>query len=328
MFSTKAWLKCRRLEPSMMTRLEMSLVIVATFLMVAIVISYVCRGGHQASPGGAAETSPADRERVFRPPDVVAPIADDDYESWRPPVLPSRLKSAQQDDQELIEHIRSSWILPPPARSPRRLNHPEKYDHSEYGQSFVIDKLLHGLDHGIYVDVWAGNGETDSNTLFLEKDRHWDGLLVEPNPDHFRSLIGKRRHAYAVNACVSPTTTPSVLNLTYGGSERSGSRSAFVQCFPLYSLIRALDIRRVDYLSIRSQLELEILKTLPLQDPDKLTVVTLTVETHINRNRRQTLATNEEVKILMTSYGYRWVDAGERINKRNVILQRKNTLTK
>ena len=312
-------------KPGDMSRSEAGLVIFASLLMAALVISYVHQGEALDGVSSFQHRASALRgssEKVQQFPEVTV-IQEDRYEEWMPPSLPQNLKLASQESAELVKHIRTSWILAPPAQTLRRLNHPEKYDHSEYGQSFVVDKLLRGLEKGFYVDVWAGNGETSSNTLFMEKDRHWHGLLIEPNPQQYRKLVGKRRQAYILQACVSPTTRPSVLNLTYGDDL---DRTVLVQCFPLYSILQAMGVQHIDYLSIKSEHELDILKTLPLGQNKPLNIETITIETHVTSKRKAILAKNEAIKELMTSHGYRWVDAGERINRKNVILQKDREL--
>ena len=53
---------------------------------------------------------------------------------------------------------------------------------SQYGQDQFIDKLLNQNRNGFFVEIGGYDGETFSNSLFLEKERRWSGLLVEANP--------------------------------------------------------------------------------------------------------------------------------------------------
>jgi hypothetical protein len=46
----------------------------------------------------------------------------------------------------------------------------------------LIDKLLNQKRNGFFVEIGGYDGETFSNSLFLEKERGWSGLLVEANP--------------------------------------------------------------------------------------------------------------------------------------------------
>ena len=62
---------------------------------------------------------------------------------------------------------------------------------------------------GTFLEAGAYDGEFLSNTLALEFEYKWRGILVEPNPKYFRRLIKKNRKAYAINACLSTKPWPS-----------------------------------------------------------------------------------------------------------------------
>lgn len=51
---------------------------------------------------------------------------------------------------------------------------------SQAGQDQVIDRHFKGKRGGTFVDVGAYDGITGSNSLFFEKWRGWNGVLVEP----------------------------------------------------------------------------------------------------------------------------------------------------
>ena len=53
------------------------------------------------------------------------------------------------------------------------------------------------------MEAGAFDGETASNTAYLETVLDWTGLLVEMNPLYFTQLIGKNRNAYCLQACLS-----------------------------------------------------------------------------------------------------------------------------
>jgi FkbM family methyltransferase len=48
--------------------------------------------------------------------------------------------------------------------------------------------------NGVFVEVGVGNGEAYSNTLLLERNYNWDGVLCEPSKG-FHSLIRANRRA-------------------------------------------------------------------------------------------------------------------------------------
>ena len=61
---------------------------------------------------------------------------------------------------------------------------------------------------GFFVEAGAMDGEFLSNSLFLEKEKGWKGLLVEPNAQIFQDLLGKNRKAWSINCCLSTKPNP------------------------------------------------------------------------------------------------------------------------
>lgn len=65
--------------------------------------------------------------------------------------------------------------------------------HSQLVQDIVCVLVCEQKREGYFVEVGVGDGETLSNTLLLERDFGWRGILAEP-ADRFESAIrGKRR---------------------------------------------------------------------------------------------------------------------------------------
>jgi len=54
------------------------------------------------------------------------------------------------------------------------------------------------------VECGAYDGETSSNSLPLEYNRQWTGVLIEPNPYYYTQILGKSRNVWSLNACLSP----------------------------------------------------------------------------------------------------------------------------
>lgn len=74
--------------------------------------------------------------------------------------------------------------------------------HSQYGQdAFVGDVLFRGRA-GVFVDVGARDGVANSNTAYLERQRGWTGIAIEPHPDLFAALQACRT-CRCVNAAAS-----------------------------------------------------------------------------------------------------------------------------
>ena len=57
--------------------------------------------------------------------------------------------------------------------------------------------------NGFFIEAGAYDGEVYSNSLLFEKKLNWTGLLVEPNPDNFKSLLSKNRKSYSIETCLS-----------------------------------------------------------------------------------------------------------------------------
>jgi hypothetical protein len=99
-------------------------------------------------------------------------------------------------------------------------------------------------------------------------ERNWTGILIEPIPSFFQKLLTKKRHVFALNACIGgklPLVAKfriasslsvrlsqmtdnldksiKMLNLENGGY-------VYVPCFSLQTVLKALEIENVDYFSL------------------------------------------------------------------------------
>ena len=87
-----------------------------------------------------------------------------------------------------------------------------------------------------------------------------DGILIEANPTYFKTILQTKRRDFMLNACLSPTRKATTLNFTQYGlgggltdlisiEQReffSYKRKPIeIQCFPLYSIMSALEIERL-----------------------------------------------------------------------------------
>ncbi|KAK8747571.1 hypothetical protein OTU49_016464 [Cherax quadricarinatus] len=183
------------------------------------------------------------------------------------------LEGAPQHHPDLVTYIRQLHLVHP-ATAPYNLNNPNTTDFSQNGQSKVVAKILRGKRGGFFVEAGAYNGEELSNTLYLERELGWKGLLVEPDPWNFWALRKRSRKAHSIHACLSPNPFPREVSFkqsdTMGHivsrSEEGGRQGIYarVKCFPLYSLLLALNSTHVDFLSLDVEgAELQVLKTVP-----------------------------------------------------------------
>jgi len=60
--------------------------------------------------------------------------------------------------------------------------------------SFINFKDYLDFNDGIYFEAEAADGENQSNTLFLETEKNWSGILMEPRNSDFQSLIKKKKY--------------------------------------------------------------------------------------------------------------------------------------
>ncbi|XP_033762187.1 uncharacterized protein LOC117343795 [Pecten maximus] len=197
---------------------------------------------------------------------------------------------AAMDEPRLIEIIRNHFIVPP-SKEQYNLKNPDRLDYSN-GQTPFIDSRLNYIEGGFYVECGALNGEQGSNSLFFEKVRKWNGLLIEADPSNYDALTTKHRKAFTMHACLNPRPYPAVMtfNKAFNRGRVVHDQEARnwikkqniqadpvqVQCLPLYSILLALNQTTVDFFSLDVEGdELNVLKTIPF---DKVNIKMLTVE--------------------------------------------------
>ncbi|XP_047483529.1 protein Star-like [Penaeus chinensis] len=127
----------------------------------------------------------------------------------------------------------------------------------------------------------AVDGEIFSNSLYFERALNWTGLLVEPNPEDYQTLTTRGRKAYSIHAAVSPKNTSgmSIFNRRrqlFGRLGPDEGTGIPVWRFPLYTMLAALNVTVVDFLSLDVEGdELEVLRTIPW---DRITIRLMCVE--------------------------------------------------
>ncbi|XP_012229500.2 uncharacterized protein [Linepithema humile] len=191
--------------------------------------------------------------------------------------------------QNLLTDVRQNWII-------WNHNENESYDLQEpnvedpsMGQSTVIREILNEMKNGFFIECGAYDGETRSNTLFLERFNGWSGLLIEADPINFTKMLQKNRRAYLSPTCLSVINSPSVKfflmaknvgrlhepeNTTQDAPTNSPDvaytgKHIRVQCFPLSVYIAALGVKTVDYFSLDVEgNEIDVLETIPFNEVD------------------------------------------------------------
>ena len=117
--------------------------------------------------------------------------------------------------------------LIPPSKDPYDLRiHKSDIDSDIYNRKklfgflFLKEKLEKmyplsgGKRNGFFVEAGAHDGEYTSNTLYLELNLNWTGLLVEPQSKKFQTLLSKNRKTWNSNCCLSTKPYPFQVSFT------------------------------------------------------------------------------------------------------------------
>ncbi|KAK7083834.1 hypothetical protein SK128_014576 [Halocaridina rubra] len=256
-----------------------------------------------------------------------------------------KIEGSFQEDPQLVDYIRHHMLRPP---SPHgyNLENPGKIHFSQEDQSEYADKTyFRGMKDGFFIEAGAVDGEYLSNTLYFERELGWRGLLIEPFPNSYSSLLKKNRKAYSINAALSSTTAASEVSLLINGgigelsqmmqrestptaeaakgkskedAKSNGNSRLFysimsylvpesvvhvetikVKAVPLYSILLALNVTVVDFLSLDIEsFEVKVLQTLPW-DKVKFRLMCIEVN-HIPEGL-------EYLKKFLTAKGYKFL---------------------
>jgi len=171
-----------------------------------------------------------------------------------------------QDDPCILNIIRNHFLYPP-SKEPLNLENPQD-ENPSMGQAQSVLTILENKRKGFFVECGALDGEIRSNTLFMEQNLDWEGILIEGDPQNFKSVLTKHRRAWSVPACLSPSPYPKTVkfnqNFNQGRISESQIEGVQVQCLPFYSILAALNRTEVDYFSLDIEGdELAVLKTIP-----------------------------------------------------------------
>ena len=209
-------------------------------------------------------------------------------------------------------------------------------EYTFFSISNVVILLL--ISGGFFVECGASDGEDDSNTLFFERRRNWTGLLIEPNTITFKRLLGKNRNVLSLNACLNTENKTAVhlFDVTYelGGivsemlpehknSIMNKSAKVEVQCFPFFSIMKAVQRTHIDLLSLDVEgAELGILQTLPFSE---LTIDVILVEYQVYDSRAAGERRLKDIASFMANTGiYEYVG---KYRELDMLFERKSNTT-
>jgi FkbM family methyltransferase len=171
---------------------------------------------------------------------------------------------------------------------------------SQWPQDLWVMNETGGKRDGFFVEFGAADGLASSNTLMLEKDLNWRGVLCEPVPSAYDELVENRPDAVCVHAAVSVddrpeyafSVVPHIIQLSTISAFKSGDLHADLRAESTEITVPAIDVNDliakgepadnvVDYLSIDTEGgELEILQRV---DFDRWRIRTITVEHNLRK---------------------------------------------
>ena len=187
-----------------------------------------------------------------------------------------------------------------------------KISSAQLFQDLLVVHLLGGKRAGFFVEFGATNGLDLSNTLLLENNYGWRGILAEP-AKRWRSELMANRQANIEFQCVwsesgkkisfSETSYGELSTITdfvgsdYHEEARRGAIVYEVETISLNDLLAKYNAPRIiDYMSIDTEgSEFEILSKFDFENYD---VSILTIEHNFTKNR-------ENIKMLMQEKGYK-----------------------
>jgi FkbM family methyltransferase len=142
-------------------------------------------------------------------------------------------------------------------------------------------EILRYLDYndGFYIEAGSNDGIVQSNTLTLEKEMDWHGILIEPSPNAYNECLknrGNKNNIIIHGALVSDTYKGNTIMGDFyghpmnsvGGKRLSQQQYANIEV-PAYTITQILNyfnIDKVDFFSLDTEgYELEILRGLDFE---------------------------------------------------------------
>lgn len=214
--------------------------------------------------------------------------------------VPEEFPLLPAEDPGLREYVKRR-LLRPPAVGDYNLSKPDRTHFSQYSQSQVASQLLQGLNKGFFLEAGALDGEDKSNTLYFERELSWTGLLVEPDPSQYRTLVSKKRKAFSINAAFSLSNASDIVKFVprrgLGHLDPDSKKGIPVKTVPIATILRALDVTQIDFFSLDIEgAELKVLATFPW-DEVKIRLMCIEVN-HVGKER---------VSSFMEKRGYMYV---------------------
>ena len=176
---------------------------------------------------------------------------------------------------------------------------------------YYIENIVNYKNNGFFFEAGGYDGVIGSNTLFLEKNLNWDGLIVECNPNLLNS-IKKNRTCNICNKALYETSndtiklivptgeerhdgkeqlsfieTSSYENITKFKKEFTSKKEVTVNTINIMDLFKQYNITHIDFFSLDIEgYELNILNTINF---DIINILFFTIEYANNETRKQNI---------------------------------------
>lgn len=193
------------------------------------------------------------------------------------------LMGVPQDNPALVKYVRDIHMKKYPMTFMRNANAPVEHlnftNRHELApeMAHLVSDLLGKKRFGTFFQSLTGISESMMTAPWLAETMNWGGYLVEPDPRKYFSLRKQnafRPNVQVIHACLSPNTYPKEVTLHHDDDSEVRINSVLdeetewfhprVKCFPVYTLMLAVNRTSIDLLSLGCQgQELQILQTIP-----------------------------------------------------------------
>ncbi|KFB46434.1 hypothetical protein ZHAS_00014434 [Anopheles sinensis] len=193
------------------------------------------------------------------------------------------LMGVPQDNPALIKYVRDIHMKKYPMTFIRNADGPgEQLNFTNRHElapemAHLISDLLGRKRFGTFFQSLTGNSDAMMTAPWLAETMNWGGYLVEPDPRKYFSLRKQnafRSNVQVIHACLSPNTYPKEVTLHHDDDSEVQINSVLdeetewfhprVKCFPVYTLMLAVNRTSIDLLSLGCHgQELQILQTIP-----------------------------------------------------------------
>ena len=126
----------------------------------------------------------------------------------------------------------------------------------------ILDDIFKSKANGFFIELGANDGLIQSNTAFLEFNRGWKGVLVEPSQIAYNKCVKNRPNSTCFNlACVSNNYKEDIIQGDFNGSlmasvnGKRNNTNTLIDCkvSTLESILDSVNASTIDFLSLDTE---------------------------------------------------------------------------